>query len=172
MILGSLKFENIDKKFKTLNIKHYISDFNRTNSNSLVYDQLEDKSFYILYQANNDHLKSFIVDPEGQLLAEYVDNHSIIQFKKHKDAIIIQYRDSRGYYYLKSLNLKLKDMHSLSFYHGLGSSFDHPCSILSVNDNNIYLLQAFCNQVRIFNRKLKYLKSVGKFQHLFDLSEW
>lgn len=161
-ILGSLKYENLDKNTKTIFAKHILSDYNKTNPNYLVFDQLENDKFYILYQTNSEQLRSFYMDSSGKVTDQHSYTNHVVQFKKYKDMIFLNYIDNRGYYYLQSLTLKLKDLHSICFFHALGKSFDHPCSLISVNETKIFLIQAFSNQIRIFNRKFHYVKSIGK----------
>ena len=161
-ILGSLKYENLDKNTKTIFAKHIFPDYNKSNPNYLVFEQLETDKFYILYLTIDHKLKSFYLDSSSQILDQFSYPNNVVQFKKYKDIIFLNWTDSRGYYHLQSISLKLKDMHSICFFHALGRSFDHPCSLISVTETQIFLVQAFSNQIRIFDRKFHYIKSIGR----------
>jgi hypothetical protein len=161
-LLGKLVFQSMAKSFKNIRIRHILADYSRISPSSLDYAQIDSDTDYILYQTNTDTLKALTISSSGQVLAVHSSPCTVIQFKKYKDVIFTNYRDSRGYFYLQCLSLRLKEMHSISLHHALGSSYDNACSAVSVNDKFVYCLQAFCNQVRIFTRRLQYLKSVGQ----------
>ena len=159
--LGTILIEEL-KSIDNLHIKEIVNDLNLAALHLIEIEQLENENYYIVYQTAGDLLKAVTIDRDSNVLSNYTYSHGIIKFKKFKDMIYINYRDTRGYYYLQALSVKLKEMQSVSLYHAFGTGYDHPVSFLAANDTNIYCLQSFSNQLRIFDKKFHYLKSIGQ----------
>ena len=178
LALGTLSFQTIGPIYytdlKQINIGNILTD---CIPYTIEIEALSDESFYILYQTlSNKHLKCLTTNSDKTLITSFETTKPVIKFCKHKDLIVVNYLGGNGNHYnLQILNLKLQSLSQIDVHNVLGFNYNYRAHFLSVSDTKIYYFSLFSKnrssnyQLRIFNKQLQYLKSIGQSNSPSDL---